>query len=252
MSAMGPPRLGLSMHSITVKSRRSVWALGSMCWAWLLIALLSPVAQATTVLEDPIGDVYLYGTPPAGLVLPDLIEISGGYTDTELILTARFAPGTLSPGITNTFFSFGLDLDLNELTGTDFIRGAEQHVMFHASLDYAFLCSRVLVFPPECGDEIPVLLDTDFLSVRLSLGADGLNDDGVARFGFVAGMLGPGGPISDDVAFDVSSAVGRRFTVTTSAVVPEPSSALLCLYGLSVLGAIRTKNRAYFNSPLMH
>lgn len=240
---MGPLALGPSRQSRKLKSRRSGFVFWLIGWAWLLTALLSPSAQATTVLEDPVGDVYLYGTPPAGLVLPDLIAISGGYTDTELILTASFAPGTLSPGVTSTLFSFGLDLDLNEWTGTDFIRGAEQHVMFHTSLDYAFVCSKVLVFPPQCGGQIPVFRDTDFLSVTLSLGPDGLDDDGIARFGFVAGMLGANGPISDDVAFDVSSPIDRRFTVITSAVIPEPSSGLLFLYGLSGLGLIRKQVR---------
>ena len=56
-------------------------------------------------------------------------------------------------------------------------------------------------------------------------------------------MLGANGPISDDVAFDVSSPIERRFTVITSAVIPEPSSGLLFLYGLSGLGLIRKQVR---------
>lgn len=198
-------------------------------------------AAATTTLSDPVGDVFVFGTPPPGLVLPDLIEISGGFTATDLILSATFAPGTLTPGITNTFFSFGLDLDLNDRTGTDFIRGAEQQVMFHTSLTHAFVCSRILVVPAECSAEIPVFVDTDFLSVTLSLGPDGIDDDGVARFGFVAGMLGNGGPISEDVAYDITSPVERNFTAVTSAVVPEPSTAILVLTGLFTLAARRQR-----------
>lgn len=204
----------------------------------LLVPPASP-AEATTVLPDPVGDVHFFTTPPPGLAIPDLIEITGGFTATDLILTATFAPGTLVPGVSNTFFGFGLDLDLDDRTGTDFIRGAEKHIMFHTSLDHAFVCDRILVVPAECSAQVPVQIDTDTLTVVLSLGPAGIDDDGVARFGFVAGLLGDGGPISEDIAFDVTSSVDRRFTVTTTPVVPEPGTAPLLLLGLAGLASVR-------------
>ena len=219
-------------------------ACGAVARASLLLLALAPAARATTVLSDPVGDVFYFAAPPAGLAIPDLIEITGGYTATELILTATFAPGTLVPLVGSTFFSFGLDLDLDQSTGRDFIRGAEQHVMFHTSLETAFVCSRVLVVPAVCSAEIPVFLTADMLRVVVSLGPDGINDDGLARFGFVAGMLGASGPLSEDIAFDVTSQVERRFTVSTSPIaVPEPSSALGVLVGLAALATGRRARR---------
>lgn len=219
-------------------------ARGAVARASLLLLALAPAARATTVLSDPVGDVFYFGTPPAGLAIPDLTEITGGYTATQLILTATFAPGTLVPLVGSTFFSFGLDLDLDQSTGRDFIRGAEQHVMFHTSLQTAFVCSRVLVVPAVCSAEIPVFHDADTLRVEVSLGPDGIDDDGVARFGFVAGMLGDTGPISEDIAFDITSQIERRFTVSTSPVaIPEPGSAFGVLVGLACLAASRRARR---------
>jgi hypothetical protein len=59
----------------------------------------------------------------------------------------------------------------------------------------------------------------DSLEVVIPLDATGLDDDGVALFGFVTGLFMGGQPVTEDEAFDgVSSSRERRLTLSSSAV----------------------------------
>jgi len=193
-----------------------------------------------TVLLDPLGDFHLFAGPlPVGSpAAPDLLQLKAGFTASHLLVTVDFAPGTMHPAAEGNFYVLGLDLDLNLTTGGSFIPGADTLLPFSAGLEFATVCDG-FISPGTCGQQIPVLLEGDQLRLEIPLDSTGIDDDGVVRFGFVAGLFAAGVPVSEDAAFDgVSGSLDRNLTMISGAIaevtVPmlEPWGALLLTAGL--------------------
>lgn len=202
-------------------------------------------AGATTVLPDPVGDHYLFVDPlPGGLPpLPDLIEVTAGYTATHLHMTASFAPGTMVPGTPEYFFTIELDTDLDAATGGSYVPGADKVILLATSMAYGTICDDLVVMPFNCSTQVPVSASPDHLSLAIPLGTGGLVDDGVVRFGWTVGLFSGGGPVGADSAYDGTSTAEKIFTVQSTPVVPEPHTGLLVLAGMSGLAARRRRRR---------
>lgn len=200
--------------------------------ASLLFALSAPAA-ATTVITDPVGDLVLLQDPlPAGApVIPDIIEVTGGFTPEDLLLTATFAPGTMTPGTEGYFFTFGLDLDLDDSTGSNFLRGADHVLLVASSFEFATVCDDLIPLPLNCGLRVPVTAEADYFELAFPLGPGGLEDDGVLRFGLATGVFFGLGPIAGDEAWDGTARQDRVLSAVTSAV-PEPGLGSLLAIGL--------------------
>ena len=215
-----------------------------------------PPPPGETLLVDPVGDPSLLSGPlPPGAVAPDLVRLTAGFTTTHLIVTVGFAPGTMQPPVGSSFYLLGLDLDLNLTTGGADIPGADALLIFAGNLSYATIC-RDYISPGTCGAQVPVFLDGDEMQLDIPLDASGLDDDGVARFGFVAGLFDGGVPIAEDAAFDgVSGSLQRNLLMVSGSLLAPPPQAvpalgpaatLLLASGLLVaaLGALRGRRAA--------
>lgn len=207
--------------------RRRGWrAVCLLAVAWAALAPGS--ARATTVLPDPAGDVFFFSgpLPPGSPVPPDLIAVTGGFTSSELRLTAAFAPGTLEPAAVGLFFVMGLDTDLDAGTGSNFIPGADKLLFFATGLATVNVCDELVPFP-VCSGTLPVTLEEDLLSLVVPTGAPILPNGGEVRFGFVAGLFVGGLPVTEDDAFDgVASSLDRTLSALSSPLLP-PAVAIL-------------------------
>jgi len=204
------------------------------------------------ILEDPAGDVFFFDgpLPPGPLQAPDILEVAAGYTEKELVVTLTFAAGTMQPGVVGTFYILGLDTDFALHTGGSFIPGADYHIPFATDLTFATICEESLT-PATCGSQIPVVTSGDSMQVIVPLGAEGIDDDGVVRFGFVAGLFMDGAPATEDGAFDGDSgSLERKLTMASRAIesssvpVPEPAGPLGAAASvLAVAWAARRRHR---------
>lgn len=201
-----------------------------------------PPPPGETVLLDPAGDFQLLAGPlPPGAVAPDLVRLAAGFTASHLIVTVEFAPGTLQSPVGSAFYLLGLDLDLNLTTGGATISGADALLIFASDLSYATIC-RETISPETCGAQVPVFANGDELQLDIPLDASGLDDDGVARFGFVAGLFDGGVPIAEDAAFDGASGSLQRnlLMVSGSLLAPQavpvlgPVAAMILALGLVI------------------
>ncbi len=199
-----------------------------------------PAPPGEVSIEDPVGDVTLFSgpLPPGSPSPPELVSVRAGFDATHLHVDVSFAPGTMNPGGTGTFYLLGLDLDLNALTGASFIPGAEAMLFFASDLQSATICGTTLD-PAVCTTSIPVQLGADDLSVSIPLGPDGIDDDGAARFGFVAGYFLDGIPVSEDVAFGgVSGSLDRVFAAVSGNLLAAPVPALAPLGAIGLALAL--------------
>ena len=194
-----------------------------------------------SVLEDPLDDVvYFEGPlPEEGPVAPDIARVTAGFDEDDLIVTVSFAAGTMQPGVEGLFYVLGLDVDVNVATGGSFIPGAEKILFFATDLTFATICDE-FVSLATCHNQLPVTALGDRLEVAIPLDDSGIDDDGVALFGFVAGLFVAGVPATEDDAFDgVSRSLERNLSALTGSLlgtpVPEPSGTLL---GCSMLIAM--------------
>jgi hypothetical protein len=147
-------------------SRRRPAAILAIALLFGGLAAASPLVAQTTI-PDPINDASGW---------PDIVSVSGGFTTTNLLVTAHFRPGTLSPA--NLGFLIGLDTDLNANTGT-------QPPNWPVGQDYTVYFNS-LTNPSTAfvgGYPIPVSFSADSLGVSVPLAQLG-NDNGVARFAF--------------------------------------------------------------------
>jgi len=217
------------------------------CFLFATMTLLGlaplPQASATTVLSDPEGDVFLFngslpsGSPPA----PDIVEVTAGFSSENLVFTIDFATGTLGDSL-NGLAVMGLDLDLDAGTGGSFIPGADRLLFFSGDLSFLTVCEEIVPFPVGCGSQLSITEGTDSLAFEVPLDLPDINDDGEVRFGFVIGLFDGGVPVSEDAAFGgPAGSLERNLQAVSSAVVPEPSTAVLVAMGLTVLGAHRSR-----------
>ncbi len=185
-------------------------------------SLVSTTAYAQTTLFDPINDASGFH---------DITSISGGYTHTNMILTANFRAGTLHPN--NLGFTIGLDTDLNASTGTqppNYPVGQDFSLFFNSQTSATTASLSGIV-----GPAIPVSFSTDSFSLSIPLSRLG-NDDGIAKFCFLVGNPLPSGAIQIfDFAPDTAGggALGGPTTF-----IPEPSTMVLAGLGIvALLGA---------------
>ncbi len=182
-------------------------------------------ALASTIVTDPSDDSSIQ----------DIVAISAGYDATALYLTADFRSGTFDAG--NLGFIFGLDTDLDSLTGCQppsfFPVGADYAIGFNSSADpvqagvYRFSDVSLM-------GTIAVSFAGDSLSFTVPLTLLG-GSDGLCRFGFMAGTptglesFNPGDACPDD------GFTGQALHELSSPV-PEPATlALVTLGGLAVM-----------------
>lgn len=219
---------------------------GPLLLCVLAIAALAPAASATTLLPDPTGDVFLFTDPlpPGAPIPPDVTAVSAGFDATDLHLTLAFAPGTLDPAEPGLFFVIGLDTDLDDSTGSNFIPGADKLLFFASGLAFVNVCDE-LVPIPSCSGTLPVGVGEDLLELAVPLGAPILPDGGAVRFGFVGGLFIDGVPAAEDDAFDgVASSLDRTLSALASQIAEPPAVpalgrtgrvSLVVLLGLGVV-----------------
>jgi hypothetical protein len=176
------------------------------------------------ILQDPAGDPFFFNgpLPPGSPEAPDLLKLQAGFTSTDLMVSVTFAAGTMQPGTAGTLYIMGLDTDLNLTTGGSFVPGADKILFFASDLTFATICDEYVSLP-TCPNQVPITLQGDQLQMTIPLDASGINDDGVVRFGFVAGLFLSGLPASEDSAFDgVSGSLVRNLTVTSGNLEAPP------------------------------
>lgn len=215
-----------------------------------------PAPPGETVIDDPLGDFSLLAgpLPPGAPNPPDLLEVRAGFDSTHLHVHVEFAPGSMQAGATGLFYVLGLDLDLNMLTGGSFVPGADATLLFASDLLSATICDGSLTFE-SCNVPVPVTLDADALHLSIPLDAAGIDDDGAAHFGFVAGLFVDGAPAAEDAAFGgTSGSLERQFAAVSGNLLaaPVPGLAPWALGGLVVaLGAAaRRRVRGVSRHPI--
>jgi PEP-CTERM motif-containing protein len=184
----------------------------------LLLLLGTPVSTfATTILLDP-----------ADAAIQDILSVSGSFHATTLYLSATFRSGTFVPG--NLGFLFGLDTDLNPLTGVQppatFPLGSDFNVFGLASGGNPPSVASVIRIGVGFQGTVPVVFGTDAFSLAIPLALLG-NDDGVANFGLAVGT--PNSP-SGFLLTDQTS--GPLSGPTTAVPIPEPGTLTLLSVGL--------------------
>jgi hypothetical protein len=149
-----------------------------------MAAFIASPLHAQTIITDPAGDASGH---------PDVIAISGGYTRSNLYLTATFRSGSLNR--TNLGFMFGLDTDLHPNTGVkppaSFPLGAEFSIFFVSASDTNNATVTDIMKEQAVGT-VPVKFASDSLSLTVPL-ALLHSTNGKMNFGFVCGPAGPNG-----------------------------------------------------------
>ena len=191
----------------------------TLCILVFYLGVMQPSLAEFFTVFDPIGDAS--GTH-------DVIEINGGFTPSNVILSADFNTGTLN--IENLGFIFGLDIDEDASTGlpssfTSFPVGAEFSVFFHSQIDPVQATIFDLAPSQTTGSvpvgNVPVSFTPNALSLSVPFTLLG-NDDGPMNFGFIVGD--PTSATGFDPFDTVPDGANNGPLVGPITLVPEPSS----------------------------